>query len=217
MRIAILTFDGFNEIDSFVAFHILNRVQHPDWNVELCGPADSIASMNGVKVEPQIPLELARQSDAVVIGSGTLTRSIADDERIMGRLGLDPERQLIASQCSGVLILAKLGLLGAQPVCTDRKTATYPEATKLNIVNSAFHSEGNIATAGGCLASHYLATWLIMRLAGQQEAEAALRYVVPVGEEEGYVERAIRTVSPFVSSQPRRESMGVRKGFRSAK
>lgn len=85
MRIAILTFDGFNEIDSFLAFHILNRVQHPDWTIELCGPADSITSMNGLKVEPQIPLELARQADAVVIGSGTLTRSIAGDAQMMRR------------------------------------------------------------------------------------------------------------------------------------
>jgi hypothetical protein len=27
MKIAVVTFDGFNEIDSFVAAHILNRVE----------------------------------------------------------------------------------------------------------------------------------------------------------------------------------------------
>jgi hypothetical protein len=31
MRIAILTFDGFNEIDSFVALNLLNRVKRPGW------------------------------------------------------------------------------------------------------------------------------------------------------------------------------------------
>jgi hypothetical protein len=31
MHIAILTFDGFNEIDSVVAPGILNRVKNPDW------------------------------------------------------------------------------------------------------------------------------------------------------------------------------------------
>ena len=118
----------------------------------------------------------------------------------MYALRLDPENQLIASQCSGALILAQLGLLGTQTVCTDRKTATYPEAAKLNIVDSAFHCQGNIATAGGCLSSHYLATWLISRLVGSAEAEAALRYVVPVGEEEDYIARALRTVSPSVDS-----------------
>ena len=200
MRLSILTFDGFNEIDTFLIFHVLNRVRHADWIVELCGPTHSVVSMNGVTITPLIPLELAGKADAVVIGSGTQTRVIARDQGLMRRLHLDPENQLIASQCSGALILAQLGLLGTQTVCTDRKTATYPEAAKLNIVDSAFHCQGNIATAGGCLSSHYLATWLISRLVGSAEAEAALRYVVPVGEEEDYIARALRTVSPSVDS-----------------
>ena len=51
---------------------------------------------------------------------------------------------------------------------------------------------GNVATAGGCLASHSLATWVIRRLFNSKAAEAALRYVVPVGEQEEYIERALR-------------------------
>jgi hypothetical protein len=34
MRIAVLTFDGFNEIDSFVASNILNRVK--GWSAQIC-------------------------------------------------------------------------------------------------------------------------------------------------------------------------------------
>ena len=33
MHIAILTFDGFNELDSFIALGILNRVKRPGWRV----------------------------------------------------------------------------------------------------------------------------------------------------------------------------------------
>ena len=35
MHIAILTFDGFNELDSFIALGILNRVKTPGWRVTL--------------------------------------------------------------------------------------------------------------------------------------------------------------------------------------
>jgi len=38
MRIAILTFDGFNEIDSFVAARMLNSVQRPGWRAEITAP-----------------------------------------------------------------------------------------------------------------------------------------------------------------------------------
>lgn len=36
MHIAILTFDGFNELDSIIALGILNRVKASDWRVSLC-------------------------------------------------------------------------------------------------------------------------------------------------------------------------------------
>ena len=35
MRVAILTFDGFNEIDSFVALSMLGRVKRADWSVAI--------------------------------------------------------------------------------------------------------------------------------------------------------------------------------------
>ena len=55
-----------------------------------------------------------------------------------------------------------------------------------------FHSSGNVATAGSCLSSHYLAAWVITRLASDDVASAVLHYVAPVGEKDDYVERAMR-------------------------
>jgi len=37
MHISILTFDGFNELDSFIAYGILNRIKKPDWRVSIAG------------------------------------------------------------------------------------------------------------------------------------------------------------------------------------
>ena len=48
----------------------------------------------------------------------------------------------------------------------------------------------------GPLASHYLAAWLITRLRGRQAAEAASRYVAPVGEEK-CIARAWRNITPL--------------------
>jgi hypothetical protein len=38
MKIAILTFEGFNEIDSFVACGILNRMKKSGWKAEIACP-----------------------------------------------------------------------------------------------------------------------------------------------------------------------------------
>ena len=40
MRIAVLTFDGFNEIDSFVASYVLNRVRRPDFKAAITAAAE---------------------------------------------------------------------------------------------------------------------------------------------------------------------------------
>jgi hypothetical protein len=41
MQIAVLTFDGFNEIDSFVAAHILNRLRPKGWKAFITSPSPS--------------------------------------------------------------------------------------------------------------------------------------------------------------------------------
>jgi hypothetical protein len=55
-----------------------------------------------------------------------------------------------------------------------------------------------VATAGGCLASHYLAAWVIARLAGWKAAEGVLHYVAPVGEKDDYVARARSAIRRYL-------------------
>ncbi len=62
-------------------------------------------------------------------------------------------------------------------------------------------SADNVATAGGCLASQYLAGWIIARLEGTKAAEDALHYVAPVGEKDDYVARAMRNVAPYLPAR----------------
>ena len=66
MRIAILTFDGFNELDSFIALGLLNRLGHAGWKAEICSPTTHVTSMNGVTIQAQRPLEFANEADAVI-------------------------------------------------------------------------------------------------------------------------------------------------------
>jgi transcriptional regulator GlxA family with amidase domain len=198
MHIAILTFDGFNELDSLIALGILNRIKRADWRVSLSCPKPEVTSMNGVTVRAQSSLEDACAADAVIVGSGMLTREVAASAALMGRLALDPARQLVGAQCSGTLILAKLGLLGSVPACTDLTTKPWVQEAGVEVLNQPFHARGNVATAGGCLASAYLAAWVIARTEGREAAAAALHYVAPVGEKEAYVANALGNIAPYL-------------------
>lgn len=201
MHIAILTFDGFNEIDSILALGVLGRVRKPGWKVSIACPAARVKSMNGIIIEAQCSLEEACDADAVIVGSGVKTREIVADPVMLARLHLDPARQLIGSQCSGALVLAKLGLLNGVPACTDLITKPWVVEAGVEVLNQPFYAKGNVATAGGCLSSQYLAGWLIARLESVEAAESALHYVAPVGEKEEYVSRAMRNIRPFLTSQ----------------
>ena len=138
MNIAILTFDGFNELDSFIAQGILNRMKGDGWKVQITCPSTKVTSMNGVTIEAQQPLEFAQTADVVLFGSGIYTRDIAQDSTILNQLNLDLSRQTIGAQCSGTLLLATLGLLNGLPACTDLTTKPWVIEAGIDVLNQPF-------------------------------------------------------------------------------
>jgi transcriptional regulator GlxA family with amidase domain len=188
MRTAILTFDAFNELDSFIALGILNRIKEPGWEVVIASPEPRIQSMNGVWIDAHITIEEACRADAVLVGSGMKTRDVIADSDLMAQIQLNPDQQLIGAQCSGTLLLAKKGLLNEVPACTDLTTQPWVEESGVQTLEQPFFAKDNLATSGGCLSSSYLACWVIAKAMGERAAEEAMFYVAPVGEKSQYVE-----------------------------
>ena len=198
MKIAILTFEGFNELDSFIALGILNRMKGAGWEVQITSPTDSVNSMNGVTIYAQQPLEYCYVADVVLFGSGIYTRDVAKDKSILDRINLNTEKQLVGSQCSGALLMAELDLLNGLPACTDLTTKPWVIDAGVEVLNQSFVAKDNVATAGGCMSSQYLATWVIAKLAGIEQAENALAYVSPVGEQDRFVCNGISVIQPYL-------------------
>lgn len=200
IRVAIVAFDGFNELDSFIALNLLGRVREHNVTAEIVAPQDAIPSMNGVRSTNVRPLEWSHDADAVLLGSGKGTRDAVGDEAVMGRLRLQPARQLIGSQCSSALVLHRLGILGKHPFCTDN-SCTDNRARRhfgtlgLAVSGRAFAASGNVATAGGCLAAQYLAAWVVTQLLSWECAKEALSYIAPVGEERELAKRVQRALA----------------------
>ncbi len=205
MHIAILTFDAFNDLDSLVAYAMLNRIAllgDADWHVRIASPTPRVTSMNGLTIDAHEDLSRVGEADAVLIGSGMKTREVAANPAIMGQLGaLNPARQLLAAQCSGTYLLGQLGVLQGVPACTDLTSKPWVVASGVDVVNQPFVAQGNVATAGGCMAAQYLVTWLIARLKGIDAAREVMYYFAPVGEKATYVERALAHVTPTLAPQ----------------
>jgi len=182
MDTVIVTFDDFTDLDLFILWDILNRVETPGWRVRLLGERESHTSSTGVEVKMHGRLEEANASDAVLFCSGRGTRRLAHDEKFLGAFRLDESRQLVGAIDSGALLLAALGLL------KGRRATTYPsaelkrllEGMGVRVVWESFVLEGNVATAAQCLAGQHLAGWVIETLAGAEQKEKALRSVAPL-------------------------------------
>lgn len=57
-------------------------------------------------------------------------------------------------------------LLEDDPACTDLLTKPWVQEAGVEVLNQPFYADGNVATAGGCLSSQYLAAWVIARFGG---------------------------------------------------
>ena len=182
MKVSIITFDDFTDLDLFILWDLLNRVETADWQVKLLGDKESHISSTGVEVKMHGPLNEADSSDAVLFCSGKGTLKEYQDRAFLVAFSLDEGRQLIGVIDSGALLLGALGFL------RGRKATTYPSAELKKLLESmgaevvweSFVRNGNLATAAQCLSGQYLAGWVIENLAGLEQKEKALKSVAPL-------------------------------------
>lgn len=198
MHISIVAFDGFNEIDAFTTMGILTQMRSDGWRTGLVCATPKIVSANGVTVASQHPLEWANDADVVLFSSGNRMREVAGDDKILRRLSLEPERQLIGAQCNASLMLRSLHVLHGGEVCAEHGSMAALIQAGLKPVALPLLVHGNIATAGGRLAASYLAAWIIWRLDSLMAAQHALTRVAPAGEEQAFVAHVLDVVRPFI-------------------
>ncbi|MEM7222225.1 MAG: DJ-1/PfpI family protein [Pseudomonadota bacterium] len=185
--LAIVAFDGFTDIDVFLHWDLLNRVgqlfpeQHPDWQVRLLGTADSHVSRAGLAIPMHGLIDEAGSADAVLHASGQATRGLMWDLDYLSGLALDPGRQLVASQCSGALVLGACGVLEGLTATTYPSARQALEELGVTVVEEPFVAHERVATAAGCLAGIELSRWLISKLADQETAEACINSASPIG------------------------------------
>jgi transcriptional regulator GlxA family with amidase domain len=182
MNIAIVVFDDFTDLDVFFMWDLLNRVDRADWTVRLVGDADRHLSRTGIDIPMHDRIEGANSAEVVLFSSGPGTRAKVADPSYLKRFRLDPSRQWIGSICSGALILAALGLLDGKRATTHPSVKHLLARFPVRVVDEPFVREGNIATAGGCLAAQYLVGWILGTLLDQATCDAVLSSVQPVGQ-----------------------------------
>jgi transcriptional regulator GlxA family with amidase domain len=182
MRVAIVIFGQFTDLDLWLMWDLLNRVKVENWEVKILGDKDFHLSATNIEVKTHGRIEEAKDADTVLFVSGSGTRDVIANENWLATFKLNPEKQIIGSICSGSLILAKLGLLEGKTATTYPTAKSALESFGIEVVEKPFIAHGNVATAGGCLAQQYLIHWVIENLADKDWADLVVKAIQPVGE-----------------------------------
>ena len=178
VNIEILIYQGFDELDAIGPFEVLAPV-HP--TLVTLEPADTITASHGLAMTPHGVLS-ARPELLIVPGGGWAVRNEqvgAYAEYLRGAIPTAiAERHargsIIASVCTGAMLLARAGILEGRPAVTHHVALEDLRAAGAAVRPDArWVDDGEILTAGGVTSGIDLALHLLERLQGTEAAEAA--------------------------------------------
>lgn len=185
MRIAILLFDGVEELDWAGPWEVLTmwgalarRAGDEDVEVLLYGDqAGPITCAKGARVLADSSWDdLDDIPDVVVVPGGRGTRSLVEDEALLGRLRqYHEDGALLASVCTGALLLAAAGLLEGRPATTHHGALAELQGLDGSCEvrrDERWVDDGDLITAAGVSAGIDMALHLVDRLAGTERARA---------------------------------------------
>ena len=186
MKIALITFDNFTDLDLILHWDILNRARSiggmENWSVKILGTKPTHISTLGLPIPTSGMIEEAEDADGVIVTSGKGTRVLLDDRFYLSRIRLNPAKQIIGAQCSGSLVLGALGLIKGKKVSAYPPILPELKKYSVELVNSSLVIDNRLATASSCLAGQYLSKWMIESLAGSAVAQKVMETVSPIGE-----------------------------------
>jgi putative intracellular protease/amidase/uncharacterized protein (DUF952 family) len=187
-RIALVAFEGMTLLDLVGPLDALSRIQSMGFDdTTTC---EVISLTKGPWSAWSAELVTARYRpaldsfDVVVVAGGPSTRTLEKDEEAIAWLGSYPSNRLLASVCTGSLLLGAAGRLRGKRATTHH--TMLKELARFGAISVAERvvDEGQLVTAGGVTSGIDLGLHLVKRLAGD-EAHAAIaaqmevRTVVP--------------------------------------
>lgn len=187
MRIEIVVFDGFDELDAVAPYEVLRNAAAggADWDVVLVG-AHGVGVVTGSHGLQLTVTERLSHPDALIVPGGgwgehaergtwgEVRRRLLPD-RIAA---LAPGCRWVASVCTGAMLLAAAGLTRGRPAVTHHVALSDLAATGAQVIEDArVVDDGDLLTAAGVTSGLDLALWIIEREIGTTLAGRVARLI----------------------------------------
>jgi transcriptional regulator GlxA family with amidase domain len=186
VNIGVALFDGAEELDWAGPWEVLAAwgEQWPDDGVHVFTLAREdrpVTCAKGLRVLPDETWETAPPLDLLVYPGGRGTRRELQDEAVLDWIrGLVAGETVVASVCTGSLVLASAGLLDGKPATTHWQSLELLPTLGHDIEvrpDDRFVDNGNVLTAAGVSAGIDMALHLVARLHSIERAREVRRYI----------------------------------------
>jgi transcriptional regulator GlxA family with amidase domain len=176
MKIEILLFDGFDELDAFGPWEVLSGFAGASDDVTAAlvtlDGREEVRGSHGAHVRPHGPL--SERPDLVVVpGGGWIDRDRAGVRAEVDRGDIPSALaarhaagSTIASVCTGAMLLAAAGILDGRPATTNPGAYEDLRAAGVDVREVRVVDDGDVVTAGAPVCGIDLALHLVGREAG---------------------------------------------------
>lgn len=179
MKIAIVVYDGFDELDAIGPYEVLRNAGQAEVMLVTLVEAASVTGSHGLEVVPQGTLLGDGPFELVIVpGGGWNDRAPAGAyaEARRGELPaavrrLHDEGTTVASVCTGAMLLSTAGLLGGRPATTHHGALEELRSAGAEVIDARVVDDGDLLSCGGVTSGIDLALWLVEREWGSDVAD----------------------------------------------
>ena len=176
-KIAFVAFEGMTLLDLVGAYDPLARIAKMGFDpTATCSIVTADAARPWSEGGGSLVVHAVRPTleayDAVVVPGGPGARALVTNTRITEWIAAFPHNRLIASVCTGALVLGAAGRLRGKRATTHRSALGDLAAYGATAVAERVIDEGQLVTAAGVTSAIDLALHLVRRLEGDEVAAA---------------------------------------------
>lgn len=184
MRIDVLLFPGFDELDAIAPFEVFHNATLRGAPFEaryVAAPSTGeIVAAHGSRLNCDVKLGSGPRPDVIVVPGGGWIDGSASGARAEVNRGEIPAALAemhragvtIASVCTGAMLVAAAGILNGRAAITHHGAIADLESAGAKIVRARVVDDGDVISAGGVTSGLDLALWLVERFAGSKVALA---------------------------------------------